>query len=125
MKVYIKEWFLKKMQSEQQSGIKLISAAAEVMGETEKAYKLAVDFVTLDGEFDGVKLLWCPKSCTVTEEEYEAEVKASAERFENGCKAYAALLKFAKDNGVKGVREGMRKTTILAKIQAAGLEYVA
>lgn len=68
----------------------------------------------------------------MTEEEYSAEQKAFAERqeeiekhFKEGCEAYEALLKFAKENNVKGVRKGMKKETILNKIHDAGLEYNA
>lgn len=35
------------------------------------------------------------------------------------------MIEFAQKNGVKGVRTGLRKTTILKKIHEAGLEFQA
>lgn len=124
MTVYIKDWFFNKMQAEARN-IHLMYGAVEVVKETEKAYQVSVEFATLDGEYDGEKLMWCPKSCTMTADEYEKETESQKARFESGCKKYEEMIKFAKDNGVKGVRSGMRKETILAKINNAGLTYVA
>lgn len=124
MKVYIKDWFFNKMKAEN-NYLYLFSNAVEVIGETEKAYKVSVEYCTLDGECDGYKKMWCPKSCTMTEDEFNAEQEEKEARFQDGCNAYEAMIKFAKENGVKGVRKGMKKVTILAKICNAGLEYVA
>lgn len=124
MTVYIKDWFFNKMKAENKC-LHLFSNAVEVIGETEKAYKVMVGYCTLDGEIDGDKAMWCPKSCTITEEEFNAEQEEKEARFQDGCNAYEAMIKFAKENGVKGVRKGMKKVTILAKIRNAGLVYVA
>ncbi len=123
MTVFIKEWFFKKMQQEQHSShIHLTYGACEIMKETEKAYLLQVEYVTLNGENDGWKNLWCPKKCTMTTEEYalykieeQKRDEQMQKNFDEGCKKYEALVKFAKENKVKGVRVGMRTETILKK----------
>ena len=56
-------------------------------------------------------------------EEYEKNEQEKETRFEEGCKKYEQLIAFCKDNGVKGVRNGMRKETILNKISNVGLVY--
>lgn len=119
MKVWVKKWFFEKMQSEAGYGIHLFYSESEVSRETEKAYLLEIEYTTLDGEVDGIKKIWCPKSCIMTND----EIKAEKERFENGCNAYETMISFAKANGVKGVRTGLKKETILKKIADAGLEY--
>lgn len=132
MKVYIKEWFFNKNWCSIIRNYMLNERAVYVIGETEKAYKVEGGFTTQDGERENTFDFWVPKSCTMTEEEYAAEQKAFAERqeeiekhFKEGCEAYEALLKFTKENNVKGVRKGMKKETILNKIHDAGLEYNA
>lgn len=124
MKVMVKDWFFNKMQDEA-CGLHLIHTAALVLEETAKAYKLEMVATTYDGEYETTKAMWCPKSCTLTEDEYKADEQAQLDRFQAGCEAYDKLISFAKDNGVKGVRKGMRKATILAKVEAAGLQYIA
>lgn len=132
MKVYIKEWFFNKNWCSIIRNYMLNERAVYVIDETEKAYKVEGGFTTQDGERENTFDFWVPKSCTMTEEEYAAEQKAFAERqeeiekhFKEGCEAYEALLKFAKENNVKDVRKGMKKETILNKIHDAGLEYNA
>lgn len=124
MTVYVKDWFFDKMRDER-SGVRLHNSGSEVIGETEKAYKIEVSYTTRDGERDGVTTMWCPKSCALSSEEYRAAIDAEAERYEDGCKAYDAMIKFAQENGIKGVRVGLRKATILKKIQEAGLDFIA
>ena len=53
------------------------------------------------------------------------QLDANNKRYENGCKAYKSMIQFAQKNGVKGVRTGLRKATILKKIHEAGLEFEA
>jgi hypothetical protein len=47
----------------------------------------------------------------------------SAERFEAGRKNYDHLIQLAKDNGIKGVRVGLRRVTIEQKLTAAGVAF--
>lgn len=121
-RVYIKDWFFKKMEAENRNML-LVYDICAVVKETEKAYLLMVEYSTIDGEYDGVKNFWCPKACTMTEEEYKEKQKAAQERFENGCRKYEELISFAKAQGIKGIRKGMKAATIKAKLVAAGIEY--
>lgn len=129
MTVYIKDWLFNKIRDDVKYGY-LTEAKGIVVRETEKAYLISFEAETSDGEHEFLVEKWCPKSCTMDEAEYKQEcareverMNAAYARYEEGCKKYEALVKFAKDNGVKGVRTGLRAVTILAKIQAAGLEY--
>lgn len=117
--VYIKDWFAKKI--DLGYGKRMDSTKCLVKKETEKAYLLIVDWYTVDGEYEGCTDVWCPKSCTMTEEEFLEEEKKACERFEAGCDRYNKLIEFAKANGVKGIRKGLKRTTIERKIKEAGL----
>lgn len=115
--IEIKDWFFTNMCVEfSQYGYQIMGY--EVVGETEKAYKLSVDAVRVDGEKEITRIQWCPKSCVKTAEEIQEEQN----RFENGCRRYEAALKFAKENGLK-VRNKMKLKNILSKIKEAGLEF--
>lgn len=121
MTVYIKDWFFNKMQAENRN-IKLWYGACEVMKETEKAYLLSVEYVSLDGEFEGNKNIWCPKSCTMTAAEFEKAEAKKQERFEAGCQRYEKLVDFAKSQ-IKGIRVGMKAETIIKKLAENGISY--
>lgn len=120
--IYIKEWFFNKLKSEHRN-LHFFYGPARINKETEKAFQVFVEYTTIDGEYEGEKLVWVPKSCTMTREEYLKEEAEAEKRFEDGKAAYDNLVAWAKENGVKGVRVGMRKTTILEKIEKAGLTY--
>lgn len=83
--------------------------------ETEKAVllKWATEY--------GVIKSWIPKSCILT----GAETEAPVVRRSSGLEYNENLVKFAKANGVKGVRVGMKTMTLIEKIKAAGLEVPA
>lgn len=119
MKVIIKDWFLNKLQENNA----FFSSEAEIIKETEKAYFLDMEGQTADGEHDVFKKAWVPKSCTMTPEEAKAEREAEIKRFEEGKAAYEKMVAWAKEKGIKGVRIGLRKATILRKIKEAGLAY--
>ena len=44
----------------------IFNNGSEVADETEKAYKLCVEYETADGERSGFKNIWCPKSCALS-----------------------------------------------------------
>ncbi len=122
--VYLKNWFFKKNYAgdyENHFGI--------VIKETEKAYQIVL---TLGLDACDVKT-WVPKSCTIrTKEELDAEIALAAEweakrqaKYEEACKAYQELVAYAQKMGVKGVREGLRKDTIIAKMEKAGVALPA
>lgn len=124
MTVAVKDWFMNKVDIDRRI-YHIFSNIGTVERETEKAYLVAFEVTTLDGEIETTKTAWIPKSCTLSEAEYEAEQKASEDRFAEGCKAYDKLVTWCKENGVKGVRSGMRKQTIMNKIAQSGLTYEA
>ena len=122
---YMKEWFWRKNQYDEKYG-PYCEHKCFVAKETEKAYQTVV-FVK-NNSFT----CWCPKSCTVAtfaemneeatnaiirQAEYEARRQ---ERYEAACKAYAELVAYAQNLGIRGVREGLRRETIERKIQEAG-----
>jgi predicted transcriptional regulator len=122
--VYLKWWFFNKYYSgayEEHYGL--------IVKETEKAYQIVL---TLGLDAADIKT-WVPKSCTVrTDEELQAEIKALAEqearsqaRWEEACRKYSELVEYAQRMGVKGVKEGLRKETIIRKIEQAGIPLPA
>lgn len=121
-KIYIKEWFANKI--DLGYGKRLASTEGTIEKETEKAYLLVVEWYSADGEYEGYSKTWCPKSCTMTAEEYEAEQEAEAKRFNDGCDRYNKMIEFAKANGIKGIRVGLRRATIEKKIADAGLVFL-
>lgn len=95
----------------------------------------ALEFYTgIDSSYSNYEAIWQDKagkrfewSLTKREEEWakeraKRERKRAKERkkaFEKGKKEYAELVQKAKDMGVKGIRVGLKKKTILRKIREA------
>lgn len=129
-KVYMKEWFYRKNQYDEKYG-PYCEHACFVSKETEKAYQ--VKAVSKNRSWN----CWIPKSCTVetyaemNEEAENAEQRKREyesrrqERWEEACKAYNDLIAYAQKMGVRGVHEGLRKDTIIRKIQEAGVPLPA
>lgn len=125
--IYVESWFIAKNFNQQQQYAISRADRIEVIGETEKAVKVA--WTTKYGTIKS----WVPKSvCGLAEkseaakkveEEIEARAKAARERLEAAEKHYEAVLSFAKENKVKGVRRGLKLRTLYAKIAEAGLEF--
>lgn len=125
--IYVESWFIAKNFNQQQQYAISRAESVEVIGETEKAVKVA--WTTKYGTIKS----WVPKSvCGLAEkseaakkveEEIEARAKAARERLEAAEKHYEAVLAFAKENKVKGVRRGLKLRTLYAKIAEAGLEF--
>lgn len=77
--VIIKDWFARKL--DLPVGIKMFKdSKLEVFFETEKAFKGYVECYSVDGEWEGVREVWVPKSCTMTEEEAVKEASEKAEK---------------------------------------------
>ena len=101
----------------------------EVVSESERAVRVRWFFYDSVGSMaeDGAGFewfAWLPKAAIESLTGYLIK----EEMMHNGTWAkpsarYDALVSFAKENGVKGVRAGMRAATILAKVREAGLEY--
>ena len=125
--IYVESWFIAKNFNQQQQYAISRAERVEVIGETEKAVKVA--WFTKYGTITS----WIPKSvCGLAEkseaakkveEEIEARAKAARERLEAAEKHYEAVLAFAKENKVKGIRRGLKLRTLYAKIADAGLEF--
>ena len=125
--IYVESWFLATNFNQQQQYAISRAESVEVIGETEKAVKVA--WFTKYGTITS----WVPKSvCGLAEkseaakkveEEIEARAKAARERLEAAEKHYEAVLAFAKENKVKGARRGLKLRTLYAKIAEAGLEF--
>lgn len=116
--IEIKSWFVLKNFSSEERYAESVSDK-EIVRETEKA--VLIKFVSDFGTFTK----WIPKSCLMTEEDFRIEREREEKRiarFEEGQRKYKELVKFAKENKVKGVRIGFRKETIINKIKEAGLE---
>lgn len=114
----VKEWFLlKTLSNEELTAYR--TGTPYVARETEKAV-----LIKNDTKF-GMVSFWCPKSCTMTLEEKEMEMQSFEYNFERGLLYNEILLDFAKKNGVKGVRLGMRTVTLIKKIEEAGLTVPA
>ena len=127
-KIHIEEWFLLKNFTEQQLYVISIADQVTIKRETKKA--CYIEF--WNAKFGSI-FSWVPKSvCGLAEkseaakkveEEIEARAKAARERLEAAEKHYEAVLAFAKENKVKGVRRGLKLRTLYAKIAEAGLEF--
>lgn len=125
--IYVEDWFIAKNFNQQQQYAITRSERIEVIGETEKAVKVA--WFTKYGTIRS----WVPKSCCGLAEKSEAAKKIEAEieakrlaarqRFEAGCERYEKVLAFCKEHKLKGVRSGLRLATLLSKIEAAGLKF--
>ena len=116
----IKKWFLDKNFSQNERYViqcAIMGGELEVLGETEKAIKFKAN-----SDY-GYLVFWCPKSC-LSENMTEQEKRWEQERQNNiksGLEYNSKLVEFAKKNGVKGVRVGMKTLTLKQKISAAGL----
>ena len=125
--IYVESWFIAKNFNQQQQYAISRAERVEVIGETEKAVKVA--WFTKYGTITS----WVPKSvCGLAEkseaakkveEEIEAREIEARKRLIAGCERYERVLAFAKEHKVKGARKGLRLQTLLSKIAEAGLTY--
>ena len=125
--IYVESWFIAKNFNQQQQYAISRAERVEVIGETEKAVKVA--WFTKYGTITS----WVPKSvCGLAEkseaakkveEQIEAREIEARKRLLAGCERYERVLAFAKEHKVKGARKGLRLQTLLSKIAEAGLTY--
>ena len=125
--IYVENWFIAKNFNQQQQYAISRAERVEVIGETEKAVKVA--WFTKYGTITS----WVPKSvCGLAEkseaakkveEQIEAREIEARKRLIAGCERYERVLAFAKEHKVKGARKGLRLQTLLSKIAEAGLTY--
>lgn len=98
-----------------------------ILEKRPKAIKVGFTLETLDGERDIHLKRWIPKSALESRKAYQKaeqeREKASLKKYNEGKTKYDKLIKFAKENNVKGVRVGLRKDTIIAKLKDKGIDY--
>ena len=117
-KMQVKNWFINEKFNQQEAYVISVSELT-VIDETEKAVKIYAD-----SDYGHLKF-WCPKSCIITDEEIAKQEEELDKKFKKGLEYNKSLVTFAKNNGIKGVREGLRTVTLIEKIKAAGLEVPA
>lgn len=93
--MYIKEWFERKMDLE--GGF--IESVDGIERETEKAYLLRIT-IAWSSDLTASRTRWVPKSCVMTEEEYEAEREKENARYEAGKARHDKAYEFAKNHGL-------------------------
>ena len=118
----IKGWFLDKNFSQNERyiiNLAMMGDELETLRETEKAVQLRAD-----SDF-GNLTFWCPKSCILKDGEVDEEMVRKYQRMEAGLNYNEKLVAFAKENGIKGIRRGMKTQTLMRKITEAGLKIPA
>lgn len=95
--------------------------------ETEKAVLVTLHGWDSDRQREGYRDIWVPKSILKTQaelkadaESFRAKEKEREKRMADGLKRNQQLLEKARSLGVKGVRKGMKTSTLLKKIKDAG-----
>jgi hypothetical protein len=118
--VYVADWFKFDLPeyAMQPRRVRILEESA-----SRKAWKVDIDTETKDGERGLYYTKFIPKAAVKTKGQVEFEQKQAQKNFESGAKRYNKMIEFAKAHGVKGVRVGLRKETILEKIKKAGLKY--
>lgn len=109
----IKTWFLSKNFTSNERMIiemAIFSDDVEILKETEKAV-----FVQFTSDYGAIKT-WMPKSCMLNDDEPCATT---------GLDYNIMLVNFAKSNGIKGIRTGLKTETLINKIRRAGLQVPA
>jgi hypothetical protein len=121
-RLVIKDWYSSKMEAMGNFTPTKYFTDSQIIRVTEKAMLVMLEY-DCHGIAEKHFETWIPKACVLTEDEYKAEVATEKDRYAAGYLPYAELVEWAKANGVKGVRNKMRRETIMAKIKEAGLTY--
>lgn len=118
----INDWFFRQMDAIGNFTPTKYFSDSQIIRVTEKAMLVMLEY-DCHGIAEKHFETWIPKACVLTEDEYKAEVATEKDRYTAGYLPYAELVEWAKANGVKGVRNKMRRETIMTKIKEAGLIY--
>lgn len=121
-RMVIKDWFFRKMDAIGNFTPTKYFMDSQIIRVTEKAMLVMLEY-DCHGIAEKHFEIWIPKSVVLTEDEYKAETEVEKDKYLSGSESYAELVAWAKANGVKGVRNKMRRETIMAKIKEAGLTY--
>lgn len=110
--IRVKDWFIDKNFNSQEAYAISVSDLF-IEKETEKA-------VLLGAYSDYGKLkFWCPKACLMSEE----EIKEEEDRAHNGFRYNELLNDYCRhSSNLKGIRKHMKTSTMLKKIEEAGLK---
>lgn len=97
----------------------------KIIGESAsgKAYKVEFEADTLDGEHSKVFTRYMPKKATVSKSQRMSAWQQETKKFAIGTVRYNTMLDFAKSKNIKGVKNGLKKDTIIKKIEEAGYSY--
>lgn len=108
----VKSWFLNKTLTQSERYAWSTGDGPYISKETEKAVliKNKTDFGTIS--------FWAPKSTLLTDNDL---IKKS-NVLKKGLNYNEQLVNFAKSNGVKNVRKGMKTKTLIQKIRDSGLD---
>lgn len=118
----IKGWFLDKNFTQNERyiiNLAMNGDELETLRETEKAVQFRAD-----SDFGNLRF-WCPKSCILKDGEVDEQMVKKYQRMEAGLNYNEKLVAFAKENGIKGIRRGMKTQTLMRKITEAGLKIPA
>lgn len=123
--VFIPDWFMRKLETDGGQSTKYMfdSNHGKVVKETEKAYMIELDYETIDGEWGGRKKVWVPKSVAQTYEQAQQSAQARVDRRNAAFAELDRLIQLGRDNGVKGLRRGMKRSTIESMLRQAGIEF--
>lgn len=115
---YVPDWFIERNFNSNERYSMSIADNVYSDRETEKAYHVVWE--TEHGNLNG----WIPKSI-VSDDKIRGYLKENIEkqrRVKEGLNYNEKLVKYAKDNKVKGIRKGMKTKTLIEKIRNQGLE---
>ena len=121
---YIPDWFMKKLEKNDNGTTVWYydTNHGKVIRETEKAYQLELDYYSPYGGA-GTRKVWVPKSVAQTYEQAQQTAAAKTEKMNNAFAEMDRLIQLGKDNGVKGIRRGMKRVTIEKMLRDAGVDY--
>lgn len=96
-----------------------------IVGESTsgKAWKVDIETESKSGEHDLYFTRYAPKKALISQQESTNRIKQAQDRIDTGKQKYNDMVDFAKSKGIKGVRVGLKKDTILKKIKEAGYSY--
>ena len=121
-RLVIKDGFFRSMKAKGNFKPTKYFTDSQIIRVTEKAMLVMLEY-DCHGIAEKHFETWIPKSCVLTEDEYKAEAATEKDKYQAGCQSYDELVAWAKANDVKGVRNKMRRETIMTKIKEAGLTY--
>ena len=123
----MEEWKRKQIERKYEGTIKEFEG---IKVETEKCFLMTMIILIEPKEklgYDPIKRVeeWIPKSLILSKEEHEKDVIEEEEKVKNTMTSLeynSKLNRFAKEKGIKGIRQRMTTSTLIMKIENAGFE---